>query len=446
MLEILGTIAVELWRTLCEMAPYLLFGFAVAGVLSVLIRPETVERQLGGTGIWPVIKATLFGIPLPLCSCGVIPVAASLRRHGSSRGATTAFLLSTPQTGVDSILVTFSLLGPVFAVFRPVAALVTGVIGGGLVDLFSGDRQAGSKPAEPCDAPCCAGTTGRGKLIQAIRYGFVTLPKDIAKPLLIGVAAAGVIAAIVPDDYFAGILGGGILAMLVMMLLGLPVYVCATASVPVAAALIAKGVSPGAALVFLVTGPATNAATIATIWKIAGRRTAAIYLATVAATALASGALLDYIFAVHGQAAAPEAPWMLPSWLSATAAFVLLALLAIAMLHSHRVHAHDEPGQHEEPTPHAGSVERTQLAISGMTCQGCVATVRQALIECAGVESADVDLRTGRATVTGKNLEPGALCQAVEQVGYKAAPSHASGHDQRTTNRDRPAPPPPAPS
>ena len=135
-MEILTKVIYEFWGTFSDMAPYLLFGFFIAGLLSVFVSPEKVERHLGGNGIWPVLKASVFGVPLPLCSCGVIPVATSLRRHGASRGATTAFLLSTPQTGVDSIMVTFSLLGPVFAIFRPLAAFVTGTVGGVLVNIF----------------------------------------------------------------------------------------------------------------------------------------------------------------------------------------------------------------------------------------------------------------------------------------------------------------------
>ncbi len=412
MAETVLTTAVEFWNALCEMAPYLLFGFLVAGALSVLISPEAVERHLGGGGMWPVVKATIFGIPLPLCSCGVIPVAASLRRHGSSRAATTAFLLSTPQTGVDSILVTFSLLGSVFAVFRPLAALVTGVVGGWLVTLLGSDKENATEPAPRCDDPCCSDDDRHGRLNRAIRYGFVTLPQDIAKPLFIGLAVAGVIAALVPDDYFAGILGSGLLAMLVMMLIGLPVYVCATASVPVAAALIAKGVSPGAALVFLMTGPATNAAAVTTIWKVTGRRTAIIYLGTVALTALAAGTMLDYVFAIRSATAAPGMPWMLPGFVKTASAFVLLGVLGAAVV---------RPLFGRAPTALSEqSAGTAALVITGMTCNHCVLSVRRALLECAGVESAQVDLRTGRAIVRGTDIDVRALCSAVEQLGYAA--------------------------
>ncbi len=338
MSDLFLSILYAFWNVFREMSPYLLFGFFVAGLLSVLISPKLIERQLGGGGLWPVLKASLFGVPLPLCSCSVIPVTASLRRHGASRGASTAFLLSTPQTGVDSILVTYSLLGPLFAIFRPLAAFVSGLLGGSLVTFAEPGGKEDHASEQLCEEECCAPKWGHGGIARTLKFGFVTLPKDIGKPLLIGIVVAGVISALVPDDYFAGILGKGIGAMVVMMLLGIPVYVCATASVPIAAALIVKGVSPGAALVFLTTGAATNAATIATAWKMMGSRTAMIYLATVVVTAFASGMILDYLFTVSGTTAAPGSAWMLPAFVKTTAAIVLLIILAHALFRRESTH------------------------------------------------------------------------------------------------------------
>ena len=336
----LVTIAAAFWSTLGEMAPYLLLGFLVAGLLSVFVRAELVERHLGGRGLWQVVKASLFGVPLPLCSCGVVPVAASLRRHGAGRGATVAFLISTPQTGVDSIFVTLSLLGPVYAVYRPIAALVSGVVGGALADLAGGRAGAAADAAgahAKCTGACCA-PSSNGRLRRALAYGFGDLPQDIGRALLIGLVIAALITAFVPPEGLGRWLGGGVLAMLLMMALGIPVYVCATASVPIAAALIAKGASPGAALVFLMTGPATNAATIATVWKVMGPRTAAAYLLSVAATALGAGLLLDAVYTYTG-AVAGEAPrWELPAAVKWAAAVALLAVLAVGAIRSRRGH------------------------------------------------------------------------------------------------------------
>ncbi len=290
---------IVLWDVTKSMAPYLLFGFFVAGVLSVAISPGKVESHLGGKGLWPVLKAALFGVPLPLCSCSVIPVATSLRKHGATAGATTAFIISTPQTGIDSFLVTFSLLGTTMAVFRPVIAFISGLIGGSLVTLFHLKTKK-AKSIAKCDDPCCATKSEQKKNVfyRIFHYGFVVLPKDLVKSLIIGLFIAGLITTIIPDDFFSGFLGSGISGMFLIMLVSIPVYVCATASVPIALALIAKGVSPGTALVFLMAGPATNAATITTIWNIMGKYAALLYLTTVGISAIVSGLVFDHFFAV----------------------------------------------------------------------------------------------------------------------------------------------------
>jgi len=330
MADFIKLIITDFWGTIAEMSPYLLFGFFVAGLLSVLVSQQLVEKHLGGRGLWPLLKASIFGVPLPLCSCGVIPVSMSLHKHGASKGSTIAFLLSTPQTGVDSIFVTLSLLGPVYAVFRPVAALITGLVGGSLVDVFEQGDKAQKSPAEKCTDECCSSKKS-GRFVRGLKYGFVTLPRDIGKAMLLGLAIAAFISALVPDGYFAEKLGTGIFAMVVMMFLGIPVYVCATASVPVAAALILKGLTPGAALVFLMTGPATNAASFITIWKSLGRTTAIIYLATVAGCALLGGILLDLLATSVDIEIAASPHWMLPAVIKYVSAVVLLAVLGYAL-------------------------------------------------------------------------------------------------------------------
>jgi uncharacterized membrane protein YraQ (UPF0718 family) len=331
MVDFAKSIVIDFWGTVAEMSPYLLFGFLVAGILSVFISQSIVEKHLGGRGIWPLVKASIFGVPLPLCSCGVIPVSISLHKHGASRSSTISFLLSTPQTGADSIFVTLSLLGPLFAIFRPVAAFVTGIIGGVLVNIFDKEQDDKKQKSQECTEQCCYGNQDK-KIVRSLKYGFVTLPRDIGRAMLVGLVVAAVISALVPDGYFAEHLGTGIFAMVVMMFLGIPVYVCATASVPVAAALILKGLTPGAALVFLMTGPATNAASFITIWKVMGKRTAITYLATVAGCALLGGVLLDYIAGgIHFEIAA-QSGWMLPWFVKDISAIILVVLLLIGTI------------------------------------------------------------------------------------------------------------------
>jgi len=331
MVDYVKMVIVDFWHTVVEMSPYLLFGFFMAGILSVLVSQSLVEKHLGGRGIWPVLKASLFGVPLPLCSCSVIPVSMSLHKHGASKGSTVAFLLSTPQTGVDSIFVTLSLLGPVFAIFRPVVAFITGLVGGILVDVFEGGSQAEKGTLPKCSDECCRVGKMTNRLVSGLRHGFVTLPRDIGRPMLVGLVIAAAITALVPAGYFADKLGTGLFAMVVMMLIGIPVYVCATASVPVAAALIIKGLTPGAAFVFLMTGPATNAASFVTIWKVLGKATAIIYLATVAGCALVSGVLLDYISAGMDFQVVARPGMMLPHFVSYASAIALLAVLGFAV-------------------------------------------------------------------------------------------------------------------
>lgn len=433
-LQELADIAAAFWTTLGDMAPYLLFGFLVAGILSAFLSPELVERHLGGRGLWASIKAAAIGVPLPLCSCGVIPVAASLRRHGAGKGAVTSFLISTPETGVDSILVTWSLLGPVLAVLRPVAAFLSGVLGGWVVDRLDGDAPtAGDRdPATPsCTDECCQPAGKRSRWQQAFRHGFVTLPADLARPMLLGLLAAGVISAMVPEDFFAGRLGTGFTGMLVMMAVGIPLYVCASASVPIAASLILKGVSPGAAMVFLMTGPATNAATISVIWKMMGRRTTVIYLAVIAFASLAFGILVDTAFAGITIPLSHHGAHSMPGRILNTAsAIALLAVLAWPLVHSwaRRGQGPSAPvsSGHAKGAPDPDPMHREMTAVlrvQGMTCRHCVQSITQALRACHGVADVQVDLKRERAVIAGTALSVHDLCAAVQAAGYEAQPA-----------------------
>jgi len=421
-LDTLLHVGLEVWLVTARMALWLLLGFLVAGILSVAVSPAWLERHLGGRGMGPVFKSSLFGVPLPLCSCGVIPVAASLRRHGASKAATTAFLLSTPQTGVDSILVTWSMLGPLFGVFRPVAALLTGFLGGGLVQLVDPPQAANGLEGEAAaavDRPQGLGPKTRA----ALDYGLVTLPGDIARALVVGVVVAGVLSALIPEDFLADYLGGGPLAIGLMMLVGIPVYVCATASVPLAASFIFLGATPGAALAFLVAGPATNAATIATVGRVLGRRALAAYLGTVAVSAWGGGMLLDWL--------APRAGDAIPlfsggghhhggvGWFEHLGAVVLVFVLTRSWWLSRRRDCGcGETCTTEAATARDDGVERLEFTVTGMNCSHCEDSVRRALSELAGVTSADVSLAEGRAVVTGHGLDPELIRAAIDALGF----------------------------
>jgi uncharacterized membrane protein YraQ (UPF0718 family)/copper chaperone CopZ len=423
MIEILTRILTATWAMTLEMAPYLLLGFGVAGLLSVFVSAAWVERHLGRKGSAQVVKASLFGVPLPLCSCGVLPVAASLHRHGASRGATTAFLVSTPQTGVDSIAVTWALLGPLVAVVRPLAAFATGIAGGLLVSATDRDEAPADTPAaDACADDCCEAAPPSSRLGRALHYGFVTLPRDIGRALIVGLVLSGVIATFISPGSLSDVLGGGVGAYLAAIVVGIPLYVCATASTPIAASLVAAGLSPGAALAFLITGPATNSAAITTLWRVLGRRAVGLYLLTVALGAVATGLVVDLVaglvplrlpeFAATGAHVHHHGEGHGLGWWLATASAVVLILVLVNALRP-------RPSAMNAEDPMSDEGDRVELAVEGMRCNGCVDSVTRALRECAGVSDVVVDLDQGRARIDGARLQEDELSAAVASLGFE---------------------------
>lgn len=329
---------------LLESAPFILFGLLVSGLLRVFLPPSMVSRHLGHGRIRSVLKAALLGIPIPLCSCGVLPAAAGLRKQGANPGATTAFLIATPESGVDSISITYALLDPLMTLIRPLAALLTAIGAGALVNFTTAPGSGGSEAVNPdascpvdgcCDGLDCPPEVHRRhhSLAEKIRAGlgfaFQDVWQDLAGWFFLGLLLAGAITALVPDPLLSRYLGGGLGAMLIMLAFGIPLYICATASTPIAAALILKGASPGAALVFLMAGPATNIAALTVVIAILGRRATIIYLVVIALGAVLFGLLTDGIYAALGwsaQALAGSHTEILPTWVKATAALVLVLL------------------------------------------------------------------------------------------------------------------------
>lgn len=294
-METAVSIIVKSWDVMAIMAPYLLLGFFVAGVLGAFVPVSFIENHLGKRGLWQIIKASLLGVPIPLCSCSVIPVTASLRRHGATKGAAISFLTSTPQTGVDSIAATWGLLGPLFAGFRVIVAFLTGVLCGAAVEVFTPPSADAGTGCEDEHCPSCNPKSGAKKWKQVFSYGFGVLPRDIGRALLAGILVSGLLGALVPADFFTRYLSSEWLSMLAVLGLGIPLYVCSTGSIPIALAMIGMGLSPGAALVFLITGPATNAATIATVFQTMGRKIVIIYLVSLGFCSLTAGWLLNRI-------------------------------------------------------------------------------------------------------------------------------------------------------
>ncbi len=335
------------WGILNDSAPYVLLGFIAAAIIRAVIPDRLVRRHLGRSGNGGVVKAALFGIPIPLCSCGVLPAAIGLRKQGAGRGATMSFLISTPETGVDSIAITWALMDPIMTVFRPIAAFVTAITAGFLENSFvkgitaAPDRITPASTA-PVACECAEGCQAalptpnahepfRDRILESLDYTFGEFLADIGRWLLVGIVLAGIVAHILPPGFFETHLGRGIMPMLIMLVAGVPLYICATSSTPFAAALVLKGLSPGAALVFLLAGPATNAATMAVVLRTLGAKSLAIYLGSIAVCALALGYVLDFIYGALGFSLVPAMGMSGENhvgWFAISCSILLLALVA----------------------------------------------------------------------------------------------------------------------
>jgi len=338
MVEALVGIAKECWLVFKEASPFVLFGFFAAGILKVLIPEKAIVKHLGGNGFRSVFKASLFGVPLPLCSCGVIPVAIGLRKQGASKGATASFLVSVPETGVDSVAITWALLDPLMTIIRPASAFITALATGSLINLLP-EQKGTSKPET--EGSCCSVSSDEGtqfvqkkplfkRLKGGVVYAFTDLLKDIGVWLLLGILIAGIISYFVPIDFVDRYLGGEYTSLLIMLIIGIPLYICASASTPIAAALVLKGLSPGAALVFLLAGPATNAATMTVVAKHLGKATTVVYVASIAFCSLIFGWLVNRIYewlSIDVRDWASHAEHGTDSWYYLVSAFVLIGLL-----------------------------------------------------------------------------------------------------------------------
>jgi len=322
-----------------EAAPWLVLGLAFAGLIKAWLPEGALSRWLGGKGLWPVVKAAFVGAPLPLCSCGVLPAAIGLKREGASNGATASFLVATPETGPDSIAVSNALLGPFMAIIRPIAAVSSAIAAGVLAELAPEKSAVQQSVSSPCcasekscggSAPSAVKTGIVSRTVDGLRYAFTDMLEDLAGWMFIGFLVAGAAVTLVPPGTLSEF-GSGLPAMLVMLVVGVPLYVCASASTPIAAAMILTGVSPGTALVFLLVGPATNFAGIALIAKEMGVKATAGYLAGVAGGALVAGLLTDAAIASFGidiAAQASSVHGLSPFWLEVLSA-VLLVLFSL---------------------------------------------------------------------------------------------------------------------
>lgn len=484
----------QLLALVAEMIPYLLLGFLFAGLLHVLVPHKFYQKYLSQNNFRSVLLASLFGIPLPLCSCGVIPTAMSLRKEGGSKAATTAFLCATPQTGVDSILATFSVFGLAFAIIRPAAALVSALLIGGIIciventskkkenTIITKENTVTTDEPKTENASMKSGKTGKNvqesiwqKTIRALRYGFVEMIQDIGGHMLTGLLIAGLISVALPESWLLSLSDRPLLEMLAVMLFAVPMYVCATGSIPIAAALMLKGLTPGAALVFLMAGPAINFASILVINKALGKKVTGIFVACIILCALLFGLSIDYLMpaswfdAISAAGSCSHETVSVFQWIC-LGLFSLLLINAFALRKCSHKHAqtcscgqestcscsddsdseqhcsynceNSDNEQHcscncensdsEQPCSCSGSCKDetesestmpTQTKarvyhIEGMHCNHCRRNLEEALSQVPGVDQAEVSLEEKTATIMGSHADEDVI-NCIKSLGFE---------------------------
>lgn len=390
----------QIWEFALIVSPWLILGFLFSALIHAFIGERFIRQHLGGGGFSSVWKATVFGIPLPICSCGVIPLAAGLRKDGASKAATMSFLVSTPTTGIDSIFVTYAFLGATFAIVRPISALVGGILVGTLVSLLvkKDDEKVDIKPAG--DRPVSL----KDRLVDGFKYGFGVLPEDIGRTVMVGVLLGGAIAAIIPQDISQEYLSNPVIAYPLVLLISVPLYVCAIGSVPIAAAMMTKGLMPGAALAFLIAGTATNAVAIAFVAKKFGKKVIAIYLLSIMTLAVVFGLLLDSLL---GGAVAKDMLFKgrdLPFLLQLACLILFVGLVLRGSL-----------GTRKEEMTEA----RFTFHVPDMECKTCQMKVEQAVKELPGVTKVEVLLGDNLVKVDGE-VDEKSIEEKLEKAGYKA--------------------------
>lgn len=409
-----------------EMAPYLLLGLIFVGILNFLVSKEQIIKHVGKPSFSSVIKAALIGIPLPLCSCGVVPTAIYMKKNGATSAASTSFLISTPQTGIDSILATYGMMGPVFAIYRPFVALIMGIIGGSIVQIF--DTKIDNKKNSnnlPRFINLNSFETKKKKekfanrIKNSAKYAFVEFLDDISYQFIIGLIIAALIAYFLPTEFIINSgLNSGILGMLLVLVVAIPMYVCATASIPVAITLMMKGFSPGVAFVFLVAGPATNAASLAIIYKTIGKKLTIIYLFSILILAIVFGLILDWIFTyfnfdvssvvINHHHHTDQNTFL--TYILSLSSIIFFALLVSSIYRkvSKKYFANKKTENNHE----------ILLNIYGMTCNHCVSNISNTLRNFKEIEEFRVVLEENRAYIKG-NVNLNKVKKAIEEIGYK---------------------------
>ncbi len=413
--EYIQTFLGDFFKILGEMAPFLLLGFFFAGLLYAFIPQKKIERYFGGSPFKSSVLASIFGIPLPLCSCGVIPTGMAFYQNGASKGGTVSFLISTPQTGVDSILASFSLMGLPFAIIRPIAALVTGITGGFITSVVTQNETETRVFEEQSEKP----KTFSEKFISIFHYGFVEFIQDISKWLIIGLVLAAIISALIPDDFFELLNLSPFVQMLLILVVSIPLYICATGSIPLATILILKGVSPGAAFVLLMAGPATNAATITMIAKVLGRKSLFTYLGSIIAGAIGFGLIIDYVLpsewftSITQQHLGHDHSGAL-NWWEIASSILLIGLILNGYLQKYLKSRNSNPINLNN-----NNMTTKTIKVEGMTCNHCKANVEKNLEKLPFIDNLQVNLADKTVTLEGDNIELEKVKETIDNLGYQ---------------------------
>ena len=347
-----------------------------------------------------------------MCSCGVIPTGISFYKEGSSKGATVSFLISTPQTGIDSILVTYSLLGLPFAILRPIVALFSGIFGGLLANLIDKKRNRLQKNSDCSCETIKKQEKNNNKFFKMLNYAFVVFLQDIAKWLIIGLAIAALISITLPDDFFLRFIGNELLSMIIVLFASIPLYVCATASVPIAAVLILKGLSPGAALVFLMAGPATNAATITVLSKSLGKTTVFAYLMSIIIGAFFFGLLIDNFFPKDffiDNIQIMHHKHLIPEWVKTASTIMLTVLLINGLIKKYNITKNTK----------ITDKDIISITVKGMSCNHCKEAVEKTLLKTEGISNVEVNLAKSKVKLEGKNIDLEKVKKLIDELGYK---------------------------
>jgi uncharacterized protein len=402
-----------------DIAPLLLFGISFAAMLHVFIPERQVLKHLGSNSNSSIVKSTLFAIPLPLCSCSVIPVVASLRKKGASKGASVSFLIAAPQVGIDSFLITYGMLGWFFSIYRIIASLFTALFAGVFENIFNKSEITDRISATPISI---REETFKDRIGQLPAY-VMELLGSFSNNLLFGLVLAATIMAVIPDGFFENHFGSNQwLSMIVMLIVGIPLYVCATASTPIAVALILKGISPGAALVFLLTGPATNVVTLAMLNKSLGRRPLLIYLASIAIVALVMGYLLNQlpIDMEMITSSFDSSHGAVPLW-----KYVGTAILAAMLILHYISKVFKKDALEPDNSLEIGKVTMNELKVNGMTCEHCSGRVERAILELNLTSEIHIDISKDSVKYRLKDDTPGDASKQVEiaivDAGYDLA-------------------------